>query len=146
MMPEETRSSPVKLDDLVEAFEFVSTSQLDEHQAYVCKATGRITVVSETADLDEDLVLPENPEEAGYCAVPHRRDLDLGRRVALSFVATELPASFDEVREIFSRKGAYARFKHFLQTERAVERWHVFEECAARDALKEWCDEVGHVG
>jgi hypothetical protein len=142
-MPGETRSSPIRLTDLIEAFEFVSVSQLDEHQAYVCKETGRIIFVSEAIDLEEDVELPEDPEEAGYFAVPHRRDLDLGKRLALSFAAAELPDSVGSVRDIFSRKGAYGRFKHFLQMESALERWYVFEERATQDALRQWCDEVG---
>jgi hypothetical protein len=47
--------------------------------------------VSESIDLEEGL--PEDlTDSEQYEAVPHRRDLALGKRVALSFIEQELPA------------------------------------------------------
>ena len=62
MPTEEQEAAPVKLSELVDAFEFVSVSDLDEHQAYICKRTGRIIFVSESEDLEEDIELPDDPE------------------------------------------------------------------------------------
>ena len=104
MLTEEPEAEPIKLSELVDAFEFVSVSDLNEHQAYICKRTGRIIFVSEGVDLKEDIEFPDDPEPTHYLQVPHRRDLDLGRRLALSFVAEELPDLFDEAMEIFSQK------------------------------------------
>ncbi len=143
MPPEEPESTPIKLSDLIEAFEFVSVSDLDEHQAYICKRTGRIIFVSEGVDLDEEVEFPDDPDMGAYHVVPHRRDLDLGRRVALSFVAEELPDSLNKARDIFSRKGAYGRFKQLVQTTGTLDKWYAFEERATQAALEEWCDEVG---
>jgi len=143
MPTEETGSGPVKLSELVDAFEFVSVSDLDEHQAYICKRTGRIIFASEGVDLEEDIEFPDDPELADYLPVPHRRDLDLGRRLALSFVAEALPGSFAKATEIFSRKGAYRRFKQLLQATGTLDTWHAFEARATETALAEWCDEVG---
>jgi hypothetical protein len=47
MPTEEPEAAPVKLSELVDACEFVSVSDLDEHQAYICKWTGRIIFVAE---------------------------------------------------------------------------------------------------
>lgn len=143
MPTEEPVAAPVKLSELVDAFEFVSVSDLDEHQAYICKRTGRIIFVSEGVDLEEDIELPDDPELADYLPVPHRRDLDLGRRLALSFVAEKLPGSFDKASEIFSRKGAYSRFKQLLRATGTLDNWHAFEARATELALEEWCVEVG---
>ena len=79
MPTEEPESAPVKLRELADAFEFVGISELDEHQAYICKRTGRIIFVSDGVDLGEDIQFPDDPELADYLPVPHRRDLDLGR-------------------------------------------------------------------
>ena len=47
-MPEkEPETAPIKLSELVDAFAFVSVSDFDEHQAYICKRSGRIIFVSE---------------------------------------------------------------------------------------------------
>ena len=58
MPTEEPEAAPVKLSELVVAFEFVSVSDLDEHQAYICKRSGRIIFVSESVDLEEDIDFP----------------------------------------------------------------------------------------
>jgi len=141
--PDESESTPIKLSELIEASEFVSVSDLDEHQAYICKRTGRIISVSEGMDLEEEVEFPDDPDLDAYHMVPHRRDLDLGRRVALSFVAEELPAALDKARNIFSRRGAYRRFRQLLQATGTLDQWYAFEERATVAALEQWCDEVG---
>lgn len=143
MPTEKPESALIKLSELIDAFEFVSISDLDEHQAYICKRTGRIIFVSEGVGLEEDIELPDDPELADYLPVPHRRDLDLGKRLALSFVAEELPGSFDQAREMFSRKGAYSRFKQLLQATGTLAKWHAFEALATETALEDWCVAVG---
>lgn len=143
MLTEEPEVAPIKLSELIDAFEFVSVTNLNEHQAYICKKTGRIIFLSEGVDLTEDIEFPDDPEPADYLQVPHRRDLGLGRRLALSFVAEVLPDSFDKAMEIFSRKGAYSRFKQMLQETDTLEKWYTFEARATKTALSEWSDEVG---
>jgi hypothetical protein len=98
--------------------------------------------VSEGVDLEDDMELPDDPDDADYLPVPHRRDLDLGKRLALSFVAEELPGSYDEAREIFGRKGAYSRFKHLLQATGTLGKWYDFEARATETALRDWCAAV----
>jgi len=142
MAHDEAESAAIKLSELVEAFEFVSVSELGEHQAYICRKTGRIYFVSENINIEEEL--PEDlTESEQYESVPHRRDLALGKRVALSFVEEELPALLPEAREIFGHKGAYGKFKRLLDVNGILDRWYVFEERAAEAALREWSDEVG---
>jgi len=128
----------VPFSELVLAFEFVSASNFDEHQAFLCKETGEFFWESEAADMDE---LPDDIEDdTKYVAIPHKRDLDLGKPLVLDFVREFLPNDFDEVRYIFSRKGAYAKFKALLARRSALDRWYAFEEQATERALKEWCD------
>jgi hypothetical protein len=99
--------------------------------------------VSEDVELDEAGELPDDPDPADYLPVPHKRDLHLGKRLALSFVAEHLPGSFDQAREIFSRKGAYSRFRQLLQRTGTLDKWYAFEQQATETALAEWCVEVG---
>lgn len=143
MTPGNGQTVPILLSDLIDALEFVSTSQLDEHHAYICRETGRILFLADSVDMDDAAELPDDPEAAGYIMVPHRRDLDLGKRLALAFVAEELPEARAEVQAIFSRKGAYPRFKCLLQAKGSLERWYAYEERAVEAAMCRWCDEVG---
>ncbi|NML87724.1 hypothetical protein HHL26_01395 [Sphingobium sp. TB-6] len=143
MTPENRQTVPILLSDLIDALEFVSTSQYDEHHAYICRQSGRILFLADSVDMDDAAELPDDPEAAGYILVPHRRDLDLGKKLALAFAAEELPEAQMDVRDIFSRKGAYRRFKNLLEAKAVLERWYAYEERAVEAAMCRWCDDVG---
>jgi hypothetical protein len=130
---------PVSFNDIMDAFEFVSVSASGEHQAYVCKQTGKVYCHAEgLEDLEE---LPEDIEENdNYLAIPDKRELDLGKPLVLDFAREHLPNDFDEVRRIFSKRGAYAGFKNLLIRRRALDRWYDFEAKATEAALREWCE------
>jgi hypothetical protein len=138
VVAKEALSAAVKFGELVDAFEFVSISDTDENHAYICRSTGRIFCVSDLLD-DEDDDVPEDIETSDlYIALPHRRDLGLGRNLALSFVGEELPAALNEAHKMFDRKGAYGRFKHLLQANSLLDKWYVFEQSAVEAALRDW--------
>ncbi len=79
----------------------------------------------------------------GYLAVPHKRDLDLGNRLALAFVAQELPDDYETAVGFFRRRGAYRRFKDLLEMRDRLESWYEFENRATEAALLAWCAENG---
>jgi hypothetical protein len=102
---------PISLKDLRLAFEFVSMGSSD-NSAFLCKKTGRIYWTSESGVLDglEEEELPDDLEESDkYLAIPDKYELDLGKPLALAFAREFVPAYFDEVRQIFSKRGAYRR-------------------------------------
>src|SRR5712664_2503754 len=74
---------------------------------------GQIYCHSEFSDMDEfNDELPEDIDnDEKYLAIPDARELDLGKPLAVDFARQVLPEDVDEVRRIFSRKGAYASFK-----------------------------------
>jgi hypothetical protein len=125
---------PVSFRDLQEAFEFVGAAG-GEHQAFLCRKSGKITCHSELADdldpLPDDV---DNPEK--FLPTPDKRDLDLGKPLALDFARQFLPGDFDEVRQFFSRRGAYARFKDLLARRGALDQWYEFEARAEETALR----------
>jgi hypothetical protein len=126
--------------EISSAFEFVSFGAPAEYNAYISLDTGQIFLVSELASMDEEV--PEDLDTSDrYITVPHKNDLDLGKNLVLRFAREELPDSYDRVRSIFQRKGAYARFKDLLESMDALERWYRFEEQARDRALREWCAE-----
>ena len=134
--------SSVKLDDLMLAFHFVSTAGPFDNCAYISRSTGRIHWVSDFDGTEEDL--PDDLEDsAQYIEVPHKNDLDLGKRLVFKFVNQALPSSIDEVGEIFHRKGAYSRFKNLLERMDRLDDWHRFQDDATVLALRQWCEDEG---
>jgi hypothetical protein len=133
---------PVSFQEILNAFEFAATGGIAENQAILCRRTGKIYLHSDFSDfeglLDE---LPEDVEDdEKYIAIPNKRELALGKPLALDFAREVLPRDFDEVRYIFGRPGAYAKFRALLIRTKALERWYEFESTATRRALREWCE------
>ena len=120
MEAEPSKPAAISFDDLALAYEFVSSGQKFENEAFICTNTGSIYYNSAMTGLNE---LPEDAEETGdYVAVPHKNDLDLGRDLAFAFVDQHLPAQSNAVRDIFHSKGVYRRFKHMLESRGILER------------------------
>ena len=130
----------IKYDDLQSAFEFVSAGEPMEHNAYISLDTGQIYWVSDMADeADEPPADVETSDR--YIAVPHKKNLDLGRYLVTRFVRQVMPDSEAEVEGIFRRRGAYGRFKGLLDAKGQLEAWYRFEEAAQDEALSTWCAE-----
>ncbi|MER9606481.1 hypothetical protein [Mesorhizobium sp. M0243] len=101
---------PVSFKDILLAFEFVSSGGTGEHQAFLCKQSGTLYWHSEfTGDLDE---LPDDIDDSDkYAQIPDKKELDLGKPLVLDLARQFLPDNVGDVQEIFSKRGAYARFK-----------------------------------
>ena len=78
----------------------------------------------------------------GY-VLDYVRELDLGKPLVLDFARGFLADDYDEVRQIFSRRGAYRRYKELLVRRGALERWYDFSNKSEETALREWCAENG---
>jgi hypothetical protein len=133
----------VNARELRDAFDFVSAGEEFDNSAYISLDTGKIYWRSTTADLEEEDLPSDIDNSARYLAVPSQRELDLGRRLALAFVAEELPDDHETVAAFFQRRGAYRRFKNLLDTRGKLERWYDFEGRATDAALRAWCAEHG---
>jgi hypothetical protein len=132
----------LSFDELSLAFEFVGSAPPGENNAYVCLDTGRIFWTSECGLRDEDV--PDDLDASDrYVLVPHKTELDLGRKLALRFVASALPESYDQVVSFFRKRGAYARLKRLLESNGALERWYEYEAEAIEKGLREWCADNG---
>ena len=132
---------PVSFCDLQLAFEFVSSGGMGENEAYLDRQSGEIYWHSEFGDNNEEL--PDDIDDEKYIAIPDKRELDLGEPLVLDFAREFLPDDYDEVRHIFSGRGAYRRYKDFLVRRGALERWYDFSNKAEEAALREWCVENG---
>ena len=129
----------MKFDDIELAFMYVSSNQPFMNSAYISRQTGEVYYVSELGDSDK---LPDDIDDASiYVSIPHKNDLDLGKNLVFDFVSEFLPADFDEVSNIFSRKGAYSRFKQLLVRRGRLDDWYSYENEAQRTALLDWCND-----
>ncbi len=129
----------VSFSEILLAFEFVSAGGMGEHKAFLCKQSGQIYWRSELSD-DSDELPDDIDDGERYVRIPDKRELDLGKPLVLDFVRQFLPDDFDDVRQIFSRSGAYVQFKDLLDRRGALDRWYDFEGKAEERALREWCD------
>ena len=137
----------VKADDLVLIVQWVSETIARDNQAYICRETGKIYMVPEhpgTLDEETEESLPDDlDDENKYVAVPDKYELDLGNQLVYDFTHEFLPAHYDHVRGIFRRKGAYGRFKEFLQGEGLLEKWYDYSDRREVEALVAWGESHG---
>ena len=129
----------VKFEDLQLAFGFVSSGGLGENRAILDTQTGRLYWHSEIGDNFEEDELPEDLDDERHLEIPHKNELNLGTALVFDFVRQFLPDDYDDVRDIFRRRGAYGRFKAMLVRRGALDRWHDFSAKAEEAALRAWC-------
>jgi hypothetical protein len=130
----------IKFSEIEMAFNFVSSEQPEFHSAIVSKSTGETYYHTELGDNFDEF--PEEAYESeDYIEIPHKNDLDLGQRLVWRFVEKEIPGLEPKVRGFFSRRGAYARYKTFLEEIGLLEKWYEFESSETQKALRAWCEE-----
>lgn len=133
----------VRFADLQFAFEFVSSGARGENQAILDTQSGRLYYHSEVADNMEEDEFPDDIDDERYIEIPHTNELALGKPLVLEFARQFLPDDYDDVRHIFSRRGAYGQFKALLERRGALERWYDFSNKAEEEALRQWCSDNG---
>src|SRR5438128_1278526 len=101
----------VSFRDLELAFGYVGAGAIGENHAYLDRQTGTIHWHSELGDNFEEL--PDDLDDEKYIEIPHPQELDLGTALVFDFARQFLPDDYEEVRDIFRRKGAYGRWKGF---------------------------------
>jgi hypothetical protein len=134
---------PARFKDIREAFDFVDTrGDFGENRAFLCQQTGKVYCHSESSDFDGlfDELPDDIEDEDKYLAIPGKRELGLGKPLALDFAREWLPNDYDEVRDIFDRRGAYRKFRALVTRRDALERWYAFEAKATEQALRDWCE------
>ena len=132
---------PTSLSDIELSFEFVSSSGVGMNEAFLCRRTGKIYWRSDSSDdLNEEEMPDDVEDEEKYIAIPGKRDLDLGKPLVLDFAREFLPNDFDEVRYMFSKRGAYKNFRALVTRRNLLDRWYEFESKATERALREWCE------
>ena len=65
---------PVSLKDILEAFEFVSADNTGEHQAFLCRQSGKVYWYIEYSD-DELSELPDDIDDSEkYLQIPDKKN------------------------------------------------------------------------
>ncbi|WP_225130701.1 MULTISPECIES: hypothetical protein [Bradyrhizobium] len=137
-------SNAREFGDILQALEFADISGgMGQCRTFVCRQTGKIYYQFDQDDLQEleDDELPDDIEdETKYLQIPNSRDLDLGKPLVIAFVREFLPNVLDDVRYIFSKRGAYQKFKGLLSRRGAIDAWHDYRNKARERALRDWCE------
>jgi hypothetical protein len=131
----------IKFENVVEGYDMLNSGPEYSSVAYICLETGEVLWRGE--DLDGPDELPDDIESDKYIGLPRRNDLDLGTRLVMRFAHEAAPDHADEIRRIFSRRGAYARFKSYLAGIGQLKRWCEYEDAETKKALREWCKAKG---
>ena len=135
-------NASVKFDELLLAYEWVSSSPDGENDAFVSRISGAVHWSSGKMEPDDEL--PEDIDDGRiYASVPHKHDLNLGKRLALVFAEEHLGGSLDTVASFFRQRGAYGRFKDLLERKGLLQTWYDYEANATEVALRSWCAEQG---
>jgi hypothetical protein len=58
----------------------------------------------------------------------------------LPIVREFLPKDYEDVRDMFGRRGAYRNFRALVTKRRVLDRWYDFESKATERAVREWCE------
>ena len=125
-------------DDIEMAFMFVSSGRQYENAAVYCRKKDTFLYASDSAGENE---IPEDYDPDKYVDVPHKNELDLGKALIFRFVKTHIPDKYDEVRDVFSHRGAYSQYKYLLERLGVLKEWYDFENAEQRKAIEEWCRE-----
>jgi hypothetical protein len=136
-----TDNMKIKYKDIEEAFDFVSFGFYGDHSAVLDRSTGKIYLKSESGDYHE--IPKEILESDEAIEIPHKNDLGLGNQLVFEFVRSNIPDDYEHIRDIFSRRGAYARYKDFLDSKNLLQSWYDFENKAQEKTLREWCKDNG---
>ena len=127
-----------KFNEIEDAFNFVGSGSMCEHGAVLNTETGEVYYQSDMSGIDE---FPEDVDDEKYIYLPHKNDLNLGRNLVFRFVAQVIPEKLEEVERIFSKRGAYSRYKDLLERVGQLDEWYEFENFAIEQSLREWCED-----
>ena len=131
-----------KLDEIHSALMFVSSSGYGENTATYDKETGKIYFCSDMLGIDEfEELYKSEYDDKIHIEIPHKNDLDLGRNLVFEFIRKYSPQDENVVSQIFRRKGAYSKFKDYLDSKDILQKWYDFENLRELEELNDWCKE-----
>ena len=127
------------MDEIVNAYIYNEGAPYGEPTALICVAALKIIFCNDTFDgyVDEKDVEHSTDE---CIPLPHKNELDLGKRLVFNFIREMFPGDANSVERMFSRRGAYRRFRSFLEERDILDLWYDYENSAQEAALRSWCE------
>jgi hypothetical protein len=116
----------VSLNDIQEAFEFAPQAAATSIRPFCASSRASSTIVPNSTTTWTYCRMTIGDSEK-FLPIPDKREVSLGKPLALDFARQFLPADFDNVRQFFNRRGAYARLKELLDRRGALDYWYDFE-------------------
>ena len=127
----------MNFSDIEEAYVFVGSGAYGENTAILDTSTGKTYYQSIYGDGD-DALPDEDFDSTIHLRIPHKNELDLGTALVFEFVERYVPDEYRTVKDIFRKRGAYARFKALLAAKELLEQWYEFENQRVKAALLSW--------
>ena len=109
---------------------------------YVSRETG-VVVWDDEPYSGEPCPIKDIDEDPDYICVPSKQEFRLGLALVFKFARERFPEEEGAVERIFKKKGAYSRFKDFLDRKDSLEEWYDFEEKERRRVIVNWCEREG---
>ena len=127
--------------ELESAIEYATAGECYDVEVYLNKQTGQLHYEDESTGE----TLPEDVQEQDYyIQIPLTKDLDIlpGRLLPLRFARNHLSVeAYEQVYTIFQSKGAFQRYRTYLETNNLLDQWYAFESDKYKHAIMAWCEE-----
>ncbi|MEI6891046.1 MAG: hypothetical protein V5783_02640 [Pontiella sp.] len=131
----------IEFRDIEDAYMMANTGGYGACTSLVDKVSGQFYYQPENS---EDAIIPADVmDSATVVALPDKKDFDLGSPLVFRFVRERFPDGYDKVSEIFTRRGAYGRYKKWLKAHDLLVQWDDYSSKAEESALREWCAKNG---
>jgi hypothetical protein len=130
----------VQRDQLVLAVEHVTGGETIGASAFIDRRTGAILF----GGADCEVPLPVDVyEDEHYIPVPTKKELGLGRGMALTFSEQHAPHLLESAEHIFATAGAFERFKRLMHEHGLLKDWYAYQEDRLSSAVQEWAEQHG---
>ena len=131
----------VKFKDIEDAYMTANAGGYVASRSRLDKATGKF--YDQTDDGDNAKIPDEVSGSGNVVSLPDKKDLDLGPLMVFRFIRETFPDGYDKVSEIFTRRGAYGRYKKWLIANNLLDKWLEYSDAAEKTALRKWCTDNG---
>ncbi len=130
----------MKYEDVEGCYYYANAGLFGQNAAYISKVTGK-TYWNSSMGVNEEELPDDIDFNDDYVMLPSKRDLDLDQYLVWKFIRMEAPEWEQQVRGIFRSRGAYARYRDFLESKDLIEKWYDFENKKEKEALVQWCED-----
>ena len=136
------RNNSALFENIEDAMMFVSAVAYGENVAIYDRLTGVIYYRSDMDDFSDLDDFNEDEFDADiHVKIPHKNDLNLGKKLVFDFVKECAPEIYEKVENIFRKRGAYSKYKDLLELKGLLQQWYDYETRRTQQALYRWCEE-----